>query len=148
MGGSISGMQYKLEGQAYQNEYPNGHAGQAVMIPWSDFRNYKIIPNEASTVTSLQVHGTNYHWQGTLMCNNISYDKPPAAPESLPVTEPVPAPAPVPTPVPAPPPAPVQEEVAKPEDATPPPAAAPTPSPEEPEVAPAAMPEEHEGIEE
>lgn len=67
-GGSISGMQYKLEGDAYTAKYPNGHAGLTVFIPWSDFRNYSIPATGEWTVTQLQVHGTNYHWQGTLEC--------------------------------------------------------------------------------
>ena len=170
LSGSASGMQYKLEGQSYQNKYPNGHAGQTVFVPWSDFRNAKNPPNGAFTVTSLQVHGTNYHWKGNLVCKNISFDKALAAPESLPavdpvtVPEPIPTPeptpvpepvstppastpAPTPTPTPVPVPAPVQEE-AKPKEVVSTPAAAPEPSPEEPEYAPANVPEEQEGIEE
>jgi len=67
-GGSISGMQYKLEGDAYKAKYPNGHAGLTVFIPWSDFRNYSIPKTGVWTVTGLQVHGTNYHWSGNFEC--------------------------------------------------------------------------------
>lgn len=67
-GGSISGMQYKLEGDAYKAKYPNGHAGLTVFIPWSEFRNYSIPATGKWTVTQLQVHGTNYHWSGELEC--------------------------------------------------------------------------------
>ncbi len=69
-GGSISGMQYKLEGQEYQAKYPNGHAGQTVFIPWTDFRNYAIPETGVWAVTGLQVHGTNYHWSGSLVCGS------------------------------------------------------------------------------
>ncbi|MGH7217890.1 MAG: hypothetical protein ACREGE_00375 [Candidatus Microsaccharimonas sp.] len=133
-GGSVSGMQYKLEGQDYQVKYPNGHAGQTVFIPWADFRNFAIPETGTWSVTQLQVHGTNYHWQGTLVCEsepaaNI------AAPESKP--EPDPVPVVVPEPAPAPEPAPEPEPQPQPESI---PAPVPAPAPE-PEPQPAPEPE-------
>lgn len=70
LGGSISGMLYKLEGDAYKAAYPNGHAGETVFLPWSSFRNYKIPSKGTWTVTQLRVHGTNYNWKGSLTCGS------------------------------------------------------------------------------
>ena len=81
-GGSIAGMQYKLEGDAYKAKYPNGHAGLTVVIPWTEFRNYSIPSSGVWTVTGLQVHGTNYHWAGELECG----EEPPPPPPPVVVT--------------------------------------------------------------
>lgn len=121
VGGSVSGMQYKLEGQDYQAKYPNGHAGQTVFVPWLDFRNYAIPAAGTWTVTQLQVHGTNYHWQGNLVCGSApalealpASPRPPMSePELVPV--PVPEPEATPTPEPDPVPAPEPEAIPVPE---------------------------------
>ena len=68
LGGSISGMLYKLEGGAYSAKYPKGHAGKTVFIPWSEFRNNQIPESGTWTLTQLRVHGTNYQWTGQLTC--------------------------------------------------------------------------------
>jgi len=69
VGGSVSGMQYKLEGTAYWAAYPNGHAGKTVFIPWTDFRNNRIPTTGTWTVRELQVHGTNYHSRDAITCD-------------------------------------------------------------------------------
>jgi len=75
-GGSLSGRNYKLEGDAYTALYPHGHAGQTVTILWTDplWRNVALPATGTWTITGLQVHGTNYHWAGSLTCGS---DPPP-----------------------------------------------------------------------
>lgn len=143
VGGSISGMQYKLEGQQYQVKYPNGHVGQTVVIPWSAFRNYSIPATGTWTVTQLQVHGTNYHWAGNVVCGSTPPEPrvvpklvpPVVVPEPQPEVEPTPTPTPEPESTPGPPlvttpPQPQPEPEPQPEESTQPPVETPPTSPE------------------
>lgn len=74
IGGSLSGISYKLEGYAYRLFYPQGHAGKTVFIPWTEFRNFRARSSGQWTVTRLRVHGTNYQWSGRLKCGNDKDD--------------------------------------------------------------------------
>jgi hypothetical protein len=145
VGGTVSGMQYKLEGNAYQVKYPNGHAGQTVVIAWSDFRNLMIPATGTWTVTQLQVHGTNFHWQGNLTCGSepVARDIAPPVVATFPnvqpkpgvTLQPKPKPEVAPEPEATPDPQPEPEVVPEPE---------PTPEPDstpEPEPAPAPVPD-------
>ena len=60
--------QYKLEGQDYRDMFPDGHAGASLFIPWCAFTGAEGLPEDDWAVTWVQVHGTNYHWQGSVVC--------------------------------------------------------------------------------
>lgn len=77
-GSGISGMNWKLEGDTYKAKYPNGHAGATVLIPWDDplWRNASVPTSGSWSVTWIQVHGTNYHWQGEVKCGTKTPLKP------------------------------------------------------------------------
>lgn len=147
VGGFVSGMQYKLEGQQYQVKYPNGHAGQTVVIPWSAFRNYSIPATGTWAVTQLQVHGTNYHWAGNVVCGStppaprvVPKPVPPVVPEPQPEVESTPPPEPESSPEPplvTTPPQPQPEPEPHPEESTQAPVETPNTSPEVVEPSPA-----------
>jgi len=63
-------LQYKLEGSDYALAFPDGHAGATVTLTWSQFRNGSV-PNGPYTIEWVQVHGTNYHWTGTVTCGDL-----------------------------------------------------------------------------
>ncbi len=164
VGGSTSGMLYKLEGQAYQLKYPSGHAGKTVFVPWSEFRNSKIPETGTWTVTRLKVHGTNYHWEGNLVCGNTARSLPipevapepqdvpevappvvPEAPESVVAPEVTPPPAPAPEP-PAPPVVPAPAPLPEPVEVVQPPVQTSEPPAGEPEALAATEPTLEEGV--
>jgi hypothetical protein len=61
-------LQYKLEGEAYRAAFPDGHAGLTVVLPWSAFRGDQPPASGTWTVEWVQVHGSNYHWEGAVAC--------------------------------------------------------------------------------
>ena len=60
-------LNYKVEGDRYTSEYPDGHAGVTLTVTWDMFRNGSL-PQGPYTVEWIQVHGTNYHWEGEVTC--------------------------------------------------------------------------------
>ena len=77
--GKQTTINYKLEGEAYKLQYPNGHAGITVFIPWSDplWRNGAVPTTGSWTAQWAQVHGTNYHPEPNLECGSNPEPPPP-----------------------------------------------------------------------
>ncbi|WP_205693268.1 hypothetical protein [Cellulomonas sp. IC4_254] len=103
---SLGTLQYKLEGDAYRAAYPGGHAGATVVVPWSEFRGADLTGAGAWEITWVQVHGTNVHWEGSVLCGSTPAPEPEPEPEPSPEPEPEPSPEPEPEPSPAPGPSP------------------------------------------
>lgn len=83
--GNETTINYKLEGDAYKAKYPNGHAGQTVTIKWDDplWRNGSIPKSGTWTGLWAQVHGTNYHWEGSFECGTPPQPEPEVVTGSL-----------------------------------------------------------------
>ncbi|GIG25715.1 hypothetical protein [Cellulomonas denverensis] len=64
---SAGSLQFRLTGDDYRELFQTGHAGVSLFVPWCGFTGADDLPGEW-TVTWVQVHGSNYHWQGAVTC--------------------------------------------------------------------------------